>query len=135
MPSRRDWGLASSRFLSNPTIGKDRILQFIWHPSGAEGIYRSNTDEEDVLIDVFNTETPDALLKDYKSEYKDANYNPFNETSINGHNATQVKYYITKNGTQTPKYILVWTTKNSMIKVGGSVDPQKVIDLATATNS
>src|SRR5450759_4404006 len=27
-----------------------------------EGIYRSNTDEEDVLIDVFNTETPEALL-------------------------------------------------------------------------
>ena len=100
-----------------------------------EGIYRSNTDEEDVLIDVFNTETPEALLNEYKSEYKDANYNPFNETSINGHKATQVKYYITKNGTQIPKYILVWTTKNSMIKVGGSVDAQKVINLATATNS
>ncbi|MCZ7400717.1 MAG: hypothetical protein O8C61_00675 [Candidatus Methanoperedens sp.] len=100
-----------------------------------EGIYRSNTDDEDVLIDVINTETPEALFNEYKLQYKDANYNPFNETSINGHKATWVKYYITKNGNQIPKFLIVWTTKNSMIKVGGSVDPQKVIDLAAATKS
>jgi hypothetical protein len=100
-----------------------------------EGIYRSNTDEEDVLIDVINTETPEALIDEYKSQYKDANYDAFIEISINGHKATQVKYYKTDNGKQIPKYIIIWTTKNSMIKVGGSVDLQKVKDLATATNS
>ncbi len=100
-----------------------------------EGIYRSNTDEDEIYIDVVNTETPEALIDEYKSQYKDANYEPFTEISINGHKATQVKYYITRNGAQIPKYNLIWATKNSMIKVGGSVDAQKVIALATATNS
>ncbi len=98
-----------------------------------EGVYRIDGDE--IYIDVFNTETPGALIDEYKSQYKDANYNPFTEISINGHNATQVTYYITKNGIQIPKYNIIWVTKNSMIKVGGSVDAQKAIDLAKATNS
>jgi hypothetical protein len=98
-----------------------------------EGVYRVNGDE--VYVQVFNSETPEALIDEYKSQYKDANYDPFIEISINGHKATQVKYYIIINGTQIPKYNLIWTTKNSMIKVGSSVDAQKVIDLATATNS
>jgi hypothetical protein len=100
-----------------------------------EGIYRSNTDEVDINIDVVNTETPEALIAEYKSQYKDANYDPFTEISINGHKATQVKYYITDDGKEIPKYNIIWTTKNSMIKVGGSVDLQKVKDLATATTS
>lgn len=98
-----------------------------------EGVYRGDGDE--IYIDVFNTETPEAFLDEYKAQYKEANYAPFTEISINGHNATQVKYYITVNGTQIPKYNVIWTTKNSMIKVGGSVNAQKVIDLAKATNS
>src|SRR4030066_615546 len=93
-----------------------------------EGVYRSDGDE--IYIDVFNTETPEAYIDEYKAYYKDANYDPFTEISINGHNATQVKYYITENGKQIPKYTIIWTTKNSMIKVGSSVDVQKVIDLA-----
>jgi len=98
-----------------------------------EGVYRSDGDE--VYVQVFNSETPEALKEEYKAQYKDANYDPFTEISINGHNATQVKYYMTENGTQIAKYNIIWTTKNSMIKVGGSVDAQKVIDLAKATNS
>ena len=98
-----------------------------------EGVYRSDGDE--IYIDVFNTETPEAFIEEYKAQYKDANYDPFTEISINGHNATQVKYYITINGTDIPKYNIIWATKNSMIKVGGSVDAQKVIELAKATNS
>ena len=98
-----------------------------------EGVYRSDGDE--VYVQVFNSETPEALIDEYKSQFKDANYDPFTEIPINGHNATQVKYYIIRNGTQIPKYNLIWTTKNSMIKVGSSFDAQKVIDLAKATNS
>jgi len=98
-----------------------------------EGVYRNDGDE--VYIQVFNSETPQALIDEYKSQYKDANYDPFTEISINGHNATQVKYYVIKNGIQIPKYHIIWTTKNSLIKVGSSVDAQKVTDLATATNS
>ncbi len=98
-----------------------------------EGVYRNDGDE--VYIQVINSETPEALIDEYKSQYKDANYNPFTEISINGHNATQVKYYIIINGTQIPKYNIIWTTKNSFIKVGSSVDARKLTDLATATNS
>jgi len=101
-----------------------------------EGIYRSDTDTDEIYIQVFNTETPQTLVDEYKSQYKNANYEPFNETSVNGHKATQVKYYgTTKDGKQIPKYNLIWTTKNSMIKVGGSVDAQKLMNLAAATNS
>lgn len=98
-----------------------------------EGIYR--TDGDDIYIQVFNSETPESLIDEYKSQYKDANYDPFTEISINGHNTTQVKYYIIRNGTQIPEYNLIWATKNSMIKVGSSLDAQKAIDLAKATNS
>ena len=98
-----------------------------------EGVYRS--DGADISIDVVNIETSEALIAEYKSQYEDVNYDPFTEISINDHKATQVKYYITENGKQIPKYTIIWTTKNSMIKVGSSVDVQKVIDLAKATNS
>ena len=97
-----------------------------------EGIYRSDGNE--IYVQVFSTETPEALIDEYKSQYKDYNYDPFTEISINGHNATQVTDY-TFNGTQIPKYNIIWTTKNSMIMVDGSVDAQKAIELAKATNS
>jgi len=102
---------------------------------GIEGIYRSDIDTDEIYIQVFSSETPEVLMDEYKSQYKDANYAPFTEISINGHKATQVKYYGTKNGRQIPKYNLIWATKDSMIKVGGSVDAQQVINLAAATNS
>ncbi|HMB46439.1 MAG TPA: hypothetical protein VKL21_11530 [Candidatus Methanoperedens sp.] len=98
-----------------------------------EGVYRIDGDE--IYIQVFNSETPEALIDELKSQYKDVKYDPFTEISINGHDATQVKYYIIKNGTQIPKYNVIWTTKNSLIKVGSSVDSQKVIDLAEAIKS
>jgi uncharacterized protein YdeI (BOF family) len=97
-----------------------------------EGIYRS--DGNDAYVYIFKNETPEVLIEEYKSEYKDANYNPFTEISINGHNATQVKYPVT-DGTQIMKYYIIWTTKNSMIKVGGLPDPDKVKDLAEAIKS
>lgn len=100
-----------------------------------EGIYRSDTDTDEIYIQIFNMENPQKLVDEYKSRYKDANYEPFTEISVNGHKATQVKYFGTKEGKQIPKYNVIWATKDSMIKVGGSVDAQKVINLAEATNS
>ena len=110
---------------ANISIGNSSI-------KAIEGIYRSNTDKDEIYIDVINTETPEALIDEFKSYYKDANYDPFTEISINGHNATQVKYPVTDNGSQILKYNIIWTTKNSMIKVGGSPDLKKVKDLAEA---
>lgn len=100
-----------------------------------EGIYRSDTDTDEIYIQVFNTENPQILVDEYKLKYKDANYEPFTEVSVNGHKATQVKYYVTKDGKQVPKYNLIWITKDSMIKVGGSENVTKVTGLAAATNS
>lgn len=100
-----------------------------------EGIYRKNASDDEVYIHIINNETPQTLIDEFKSYYKEANYNPFTEIEINGHKATQVKYYIVVNGKQIPKYTIIWATKNSMIKVGGSTDLQDVIDLATATKN
>lgn len=100
-----------------------------------EGIYRTDSDEDEVYIQIINNETPPTLIDEFKSYYKEANYDPFTEISINGHKATQVKYYVVKNGKQVPKYTIIWATNNSMIKVGGSTDTKTVIDLASATNS
>ena len=99
-----------------------------------EGVYR--TDEgEDVYIQVFETETPEDLLNEYKSQYKDDGYDPFTEIYFNGHKATKVMFYSTNNGRSVSKYNIIWTKNNTMIKVGSSADAQKVINLATATNN
>jgi len=100
-----------------------------------EGIYRTNTNKDEIYIQVFNTEMPDKLIKelveDYKlnPEYKDAK---FTQITINNHKATQVTY---SNWENIAKYRIIWTTKNSMIKVGPSFDLQNAINLAIATNS
>ncbi len=99
-----------------------------------EGVYRTDTGD-DIYIQVFKTDSPQALIDEYKSQYKDAGYQPFTEIYFNGHKATQVMYFYTKNGKSEPKYNLIWEAKDSVIKVGPSTDTQKVINLATATNN
>ncbi len=96
-----------------------------------EGIYRNQ--EEDIYIQVFESDSPEKLINEYKSEYKDMDYNPFKEIEFNGHPATRVTTYSTKNGLAVAKYTVVWSTRNLMIKVGPSEDEQKVIALAAAT--
>lgn len=106
-----------------------------------EGIYKTEQGE-DIYVQVFKTEKPEELLEEYKAQYKDAGYdpfteiyfNPFTEIYFNGHKATRVMYYFTSSGKSVPKYNIIWTINNSMIKVGSSTDAQKVINLATATN-
>jgi len=99
-----------------------------------EGVYRTDTGE-DVYIQVFQTDSPEAIMEEYKATYKDVGYNPFTEIYFNGHKATKVMYQFTSNGRDVEKFNIIWTTKNSMIKVGSSIDAQKVINLATATNT
>ncbi len=98
-----------------------------------EGVYRTDQGE-DIYVQVFETEKPEELLDEYKAQYKDAGYDPFTEIFFNGHKATKVMYYFTSSGQSLSKYHVIWTTNNSMIKVGSSTDAQKVINLATATN-
>jgi hypothetical protein len=98
-----------------------------------EGIYKTEQGE-DIYIQVFETEKPEELLDEYKAQYKDAGYDPFTDIYFNGHKATKVMYYFTQSGQSVPKYNIIWTINNSMVKVGSSIDAQKVINLATATN-
>jgi hypothetical protein len=99
-----------------------------------EGVYKIESGEN-IYVQVFKTEKPEELLDEFKAQYKDANYDPFTEISFNGHKATKVTYYFVSDGKQVPKYYVIWTINNSMIKVGSSTDDKKVIELATATNN
>jgi len=99
-----------------------------------EGVYRTDQGE-DIYVQVFETEKPQELLDEYKAQYKDEGYNPFTDIYFNGHKATKIVSYFTSEGRSVPKYSIIWTINNSMIRVGSSTDAQKVINLATATNN
>lgn len=103
--------------------------------NAVEGIYRTDVDDDEVYVQIINDENPSALINEFKSYYKEANYNPFTEIKINGHNATQVTYYRVENGKQIAKHTIIWATKDSMIKVGGSIDAMKMVSLSSATGS
>ncbi len=96
-----------------------------------EGVYRY--DKDDIYIQVIEDDNPEALISRYKLRYKDANYDPFQEISFNGHRATQITDYPTIGGKQTAHYTIIWPAKGFMVIVGSSSDAQAVIALATAT--
>ncbi len=100
--------------------------------NATEGVYKYNN-KDDVYIQIIENDKPDALITQYRLRYKDANYDPFKEVSLNGHNATQITDYSTIDGKQVPYYSIMWSSKKSMIIVGSSSNAQAVIDLAIAT--
>jgi hypothetical protein len=100
--------------------------------NATEGVYRYNN-VDDVYVQLIRNNNPQELVIQYKSQYKEANYNPFEDVSFNGHNATQVKDYNTENATQVAHYSIIWTNGSSMIIVGPSPDAHVVLSLATAT--
>ncbi|KCZ71222.1 hypothetical protein ANME2D_03257 [Candidatus Methanoperedens nitroreducens] len=99
--------------------------------NATEGVYRYDSD--DIYIQVIEDDNPEALISKYKLRYKDANYDPFQEISFNGHRATQVTDYPTIGGSQKAHYTIIWSAKESMVIVGSSPNAQTVIALATAT--
>jgi len=100
--------------------------------NATEGVYRYNN-VEDLYVQLIRNNNPQELLIQYKSKYKEANYNPFEDVSFNGHNATKIKDYYIENATQVPYYSIIWTNGSSMIIVGSSPDANAVLSLATAT--
>lgn len=96
-----------------------------------EGVYRYNG--EDIYIQVIKSNNPEALLDQYKLQYKDYNYNPFKEISFNGHKATLITDYMIKEGRQRLYYTLIWAKDNFMIIIGSSKNAEAVINLAIAT--
>lgn len=101
--------------------------------NAVEGVYRYK--EGYFRIQVIEDDKPEALIARDKLRYKDANYNPFQDVSFNGHKATQVTDYSIRDGQQKPLYTIIWVSGNNMIIVTSeeSTDPQAVIALATAT--
>ncbi len=100
--------------------------------NATEGVYRYNK-VDDVYVQLIRNDNPQELINQYKSKYKDANYNPFEEISFNGHSATKIKDYFTENATQVAYYSIMWTNGSSMIIVGSSPDANAMLSLATAT--
>ena len=96
-----------------------------------EEVFRNNNEE--VYVQVIKNDNPDALIAEYMSMYSKANYDPFEEVSFNGHKATKVKDYLTKNSNQIPYYAIIWTNGSSMNIVGSLPDAYAVLSLATAT--
>lgn len=118
-------------------IGTHDILIDFATPSinATEGIYRTNKGD-DAYIQVIENDNPEALISQYKQQYKNARYDPFQEISLNGHKATQVTDYTTINGKQQPNYVVIWAAgKNMFLVTSPTSDAQTVIALASATKS
>ena len=102
--------------------------------NATEGVYRNKG--EDFYIQVIGNNDPEALITRYKSMYKNARYEPFQEIYLNGHKATQIMDYSTINGKQQPNYAVIWATEKATIIVSSpTADIQAVIALASATKS
>lgn len=103
--------------------------------NATEGIYRYN--DNDVYIQVIESDNPQALLARYKEQIRKefkSDYNPFMPISINGHNATQVTDFHTVKGEPNQDYYtIVWTTSKDMISVSSpTAELKTVIALANA---
>ena len=96
-----------------------------------EGIYRY--DSQDIYVQAIKNNDPASLVRMYKDRYKDANYDPFEEVSFNGHKATQITDYVTIGGKQAPRYTVIWEAKEHLMIVGSFPDNKTVITLASAT--
>lgn len=102
--------------------------------SGFEGVYRYNG--KDIYIFAVKNDNPDDLLSQYKAGLKKefrSDYNPFEDISINGHNATKFNDAIIVNGLQEWRYSIIWANKGYLIHVGSFDDAMTVVSLASAT--
>jgi len=102
--------------------------------AATEDVYRNNNGE-DIYVQTIKSDKPGGLVTRFKSKYKDANYEPFKEIRFNGHVATQVTDYVTFNGRQEPRYVIIWATETSLMIVGSSKDENDVLNMAIATGS
>ncbi|HEY9247204.1 MAG TPA: hypothetical protein VIO11_10195 [Candidatus Methanoperedens sp.] len=104
--------------------------------NATEGVYRY--EGNDIYIQIIKNDRPEALLEQYISKLKEefkTGENPFEEITINGHKATQVKDFTILKGEQVPRYSITWANDKYMFIVGRSSDPSVARSLATATGS
>jgi hypothetical protein len=102
--------------------------------NGFEGVYRYGG--EDIYIVAIKHDNPESLLTQYKTDLRKqfrSDFNPFEETSLNGHGATKFTDAIIVNGKQQLRYSLIWVNKGYMIQVGSFTDDKTVESLASAT--
>lgn len=103
--------------------------------NATEGLYKYNSGYAE--IQAVKNENPADLIDLYKSEYKEAKYNPFEEISFNDHKATIVTDYVTRNGKSEPKYTVIWTNGNYMFIAFNEqpTDSKTVVAFATASGN
>ena len=102
--------------------------------SGFEGVYRYGGD--DIYITAVKNDDPEALLSQYKADLKKpfkADYNPFEEITINGHSTTKFTGSRIENGKTVLRYSLIWANNGYLIQVGSFADVNPVVVLASAT--
>lgn len=80
--------------------------------NATEGLYKYNSGYAE--IQAVKHENPTDLIDQYRLQYKDANYNPFEEISFNDHKATIVTDYFIREGKQDSKYTVIWTNGSYM---------------------
>lgn len=90
--------------------------------TATEAIYK-NSDGEDFYVRVVKTENTDAakqLIEDYKSEYSNYRYEPFEEVVLNNHSATQIKENTLQEGKRVFTYSYLWNNENYVFIVSGN---------------
>ena len=103
--------------------------------SGFEGVYRYGKD--DIYITAVKNDDPEALLSQYKADLRKpfkADYDPFEEITINGHSATKFTGFRIEDGKTVLRYSLIWANNGYLIQVGSLADVNPVVVLASATD-
>lgn len=82
--------------------------------NATEGVYK-NSEGIDFYVRVIKTESNKAaeeLIKEYKAQYKNYPYDPFEEVTLNNHTATQVRDKPLQDGTRVSTYTYIWNKEN-----------------------
>jgi hypothetical protein len=104
--------------------------------TATEAVYK-NSDKDDFYVRVIAAESKDAaeqLVSDYKSQYRNLRYDPFEEVVLNNHSATQIKENTLKGGRRVFTYTYIWNNENYVFIVASN-EPNKnsvVFELARA---
>ncbi|HHI30756.1 hypothetical protein B6V01_003000 [Methanosarcinales archaeon ex4572_44] len=82
--------------------------------NATEAVYK-NSEGIDFYVRVIKRESNKAaeeLIDEYKSQYKNYPYDPFEEVALNNHTATQVRDKSLQGGTRVSTYTYVWNNEN-----------------------
>lgn len=117
--------------ISNYNTFSEKII------SSREGAYR-DSDNFDVYLDIIELDSESSaveFISTYKSQYDTSSImDRFITEPFNGHDATRIKTYTLMDGTQLPKYQLIWNNDNFVFIVRSNSNLEdSALELAKAT--